>query len=163
MQARVNDLTINEIPKFLAYNPKNETQSIIVIDHDDPSQQVIFPLDISGVTMYLPTQTITKRTWESSLYPSLKLKNEFLEWDSSNKTYEDKENDMTYFRGNVIHSHLTATAPTLVINSMSSTTLDAAALTDDYNFAYVLESHVNVSIYELTSNSNAGTIKSKEG
>ena len=58
---------------------------------------------------------------------------------------------------------MTATAPALIINSMSSTTIDAADLTDDYNFAYVLESHVNVSIYELTSNSNAGTIKSKEG
>ena len=70
---------------------------------------------------------------------------------------------MTDFRGNIIHSHLTETAPTLVINSMSSTTLDAAYPTDDYNFAYVLESHVNVSISYLTSNSNSGTIKSKAG
>ena len=70
---------------------------------------------------------------------------------------------MTDFRGNIIHSHLTETAPTLVINSMSSTTLDAAYPTDDYNFAYVLESHVNVSIYDLTSNSNAGTIDIIQG
>ena len=46
---------------------------------------------------------------------------------------------------------------------MSSTTLDAAYPTDDYNFAYVLESHVNVSISYLTSNSNSVTIKSKAG
>ena len=70
---------------------------------------------------------------------------------------------MTDFRGYVIHSHLTAAAPTFVIKSMSYTTLDATDLTDDYNFYYVLESHVNVYISELTSNSNAGTIKSKAG
>ena len=70
---------------------------------------------------------------------------------------------MTDFQGNVIHSYLTSATPTLVINSMSSTTLDAADLTDDYNFSYLLESHFNVFISELTSNSNAGTIKSKSG
>ena len=70
---------------------------------------------------------------------------------------------MTDFRGNFIHLHLTATSLTLVIISISSTTLDAADLTDEYNFSCVLESHVNVSIYELTLYSNAGTIKSKAG
>ena len=68
---------------------------------------------------------------------------------------------MTYFQGNVIHSHFIASAPILVMNTISSTTLDAAELTDGYNFAHVLESHADDSIYELTSNSNAGTIKSK--
>ena len=70
---------------------------------------------------------------------------------------------MTDFRGDVIYSHFIETAPILVMNSMSSTTLDSSELTDDYNFAYVLESHVNVSISEMTLNSNTGTIKSKAG
>ena len=97
------------------------------------------------------------------MYPSLGLKNEFLEWDPSNTTYEEQENAMTDFQDNVFHSHLTATEPTLVFNSMSSTTIDSADLTDDYNLAYVLESCVNISISDLTSNSNAGTIKSIAG
>ena len=70
---------------------------------------------------------------------------------------------MTNFRGNVIRSYLTSTAPKFVINSMSSPTLDAADLTDDHKFDRVLEYHINVSIPELTSNSNTGTIKSKVG
>ena len=45
---------------------------------------------------------------------------------------------MTDFRGDVIHLHLTATTSTLVINSMSSTTLDYDDLTDDYSFSYVI-------------------------
>ena len=60
MQACVNDVIINEIPKFLASNPTNETHSIIVTDPDDPSQRVIFPLSIRGVTTYFPTRPITK-------------------------------------------------------------------------------------------------------
>ena len=68
---------------------------------------------------------------------------------------------MTDFKGNVIHLNLTSTVPKLVINSMSYMALDAANLNNYYNFSHVLEFHVNISIYELTSNSNAGTIKSK--
>ena len=37
IQARVNDVTINEIPKFLASNLTNDTHSIIVTDPDDPA------------------------------------------------------------------------------------------------------------------------------
>ena len=46
MQSRVNDVTINEIPKFLAANPTNETHSIIVTDTDDWAQQVFLHLDM---------------------------------------------------------------------------------------------------------------------
>ena len=46
---------------------------------------------------------------------------------------------------------------------MSSTMLDTADLNNDYNISHVIESHVNVSISKVTSNSNAGTIKSKSG
>ena len=60
IQSCVNDVTINEIPKFLASNPTNETHSIIVTDPDDPAQQLVFPLAICGVTTHLPTQPIKK-------------------------------------------------------------------------------------------------------
>ena len=70
---------------------------------------------------------------------------------------------MTDFRGSVIHSNLRGQATTLVINTMSSTTLDAADMTDDYSFAQVLESHINFFISDMTPNSNAGTITFKVG
>ena len=50
MQALVDDVTINEIPKFIASNQIDETHSIIVTDPDDPAQRAILPLDIRGVT-----------------------------------------------------------------------------------------------------------------
>ena len=36
MQDHLNKVTINEIPKFLASNPTNETNSIIITDPNDP-------------------------------------------------------------------------------------------------------------------------------
>ena len=60
MQASVNDVTINEIPKFIAANPKNETHSVIVTDPDDQAQQVILTLAIRGVTTYFPILPIAK-------------------------------------------------------------------------------------------------------
>ena len=71
MQSCVNEVIINEIPKFLASNATNETHFIIVTDPDDPVQRVILPLAICGVTKYLPTWPITKLECESGLYPSL--------------------------------------------------------------------------------------------
>ena len=87
IQYRVNNVTINEIPKLLASNLKNETHSIIVVDPDDPVQIVILYLAIRGVTTHFPTRPITKGERESGLYPSLEMTNEFLEWDPSNTTY----------------------------------------------------------------------------
>ena len=60
MQSRVNDVTINEIPKFIASNPTNETHYIIVADPDDQAQQVILTLAIRGVTTYFPILPIAK-------------------------------------------------------------------------------------------------------
>ena len=106
----MNDVTINGIIKFLASNPTKETHSLIVTDPDDPAQRVILTLAIHGVTMYFPTRPITEGEWEPVSYPSLELMNEFLEWYLSNTTYEDQENTMTDFRGDVIHSRLTASS-----------------------------------------------------
>ena len=78
IQACVNDVNIIEISNCFASNLTNETHYIIVTDPDDPSQRLIFPLAMHGVTMYLLTQHITKESWESGLYPSLELTNEFL-------------------------------------------------------------------------------------
>ena len=60
MQACVNDATINEIPKYLAYNLTNETHSIIVTDTNETKQRMVIPLDVFKVTTYLPTRPITK-------------------------------------------------------------------------------------------------------
>ena len=79
MQSHANDVTINEIPKFIASDLTNETHSIIVLDPDEPVQRVIFPLAVRRVTTYFPPWHITRVEWESGSNPSLEMTNEFLE------------------------------------------------------------------------------------
>ena len=47
MQARVNDVTFNEMPRFLTPEPNGETHAIIVTDPDNLAA-VILPLDLNG-------------------------------------------------------------------------------------------------------------------
>ena len=82
MQPCIDDVTINEIPKFLAYILINETHSIFVTDPIDPAQRLISTLAIIGVTVYFPTRTITKYEWESGSYSRLELTNDFFEMGS---------------------------------------------------------------------------------
>ena len=69
---------------------------------------------------------------------------------------------MTDYRGNTIdRSDATARGPLLAINSVNtSTTVDAADITADNNFAKVLQSHVNVSEVK-NSTTRYGNIQSK--
>jgi hypothetical protein len=50
MQCRVNDVTVDETPKFLAHNPTDNTHASTVKDPHNPAQTVILPLALQGVT-----------------------------------------------------------------------------------------------------------------
>ena len=52
MQCRVNDIIINDCPKFLTPNPRPDSHAIVAVDPEDDSKQIILPLSISGVTSY---------------------------------------------------------------------------------------------------------------
>ena len=47
MQARVNDVIVNETPRFLSSEPNGETHAIIVTNPDN-SDAVILTLDFNG-------------------------------------------------------------------------------------------------------------------
>ena len=72
MQARVNDVTINETPRFLTPEPNGETHAIIVTDPDNLAAMVL-PLALNcGV---------------ASCYQSLKWR-----WKSGNQIIADDSN-----------------------------------------------------------------------
>lgn len=103
MQARVNDVTINEVPKFLCPDPSPNTHSIIATEQGT-DQQVVLPLQLKGVTSYLPVLTVSKDEFESGDYPRIELTNEHLEWDPTTTTYERQEEAMTDYEGNIVAS-----------------------------------------------------------
>ncbi len=48
IECRVNDLTINNLPKFLVANPTDQTHALTMTDPDNPLQPVILSLTLRG-------------------------------------------------------------------------------------------------------------------
>lgn len=75
MQCRVNDVVINDLPKFLDPNPSDTSHSILCpvhsLDDDEPVQTVTLPLRLQGVTSYLNVGVPTADEWTSAEYPRL--------------------------------------------------------------------------------------------
>ncbi len=51
MQCCVNDVTVNNLPKFLAADPTDQTHALTLTDPNNPLQPVILPLILRGVTL----------------------------------------------------------------------------------------------------------------
>ena len=61
----MNDVSINDVPKFLLKDPSPDDHAFVVSDPDNPSKTLTLPLMLRGVTSYLPTDTVTMEEFES--------------------------------------------------------------------------------------------------
>jgi hypothetical protein len=59
MQCQVNDVIVNDMPKFLTSDPTDHTHALTIIDPHQPIQKVILPLALQGVTLLLNVRGIT--------------------------------------------------------------------------------------------------------
>lgn len=156
MQCRVNDVTINDCPKFLTKNPTAESHAIIVNDPDCANESLILPFYVDGVTSYLPVHKPTKDSWESCSVPRIDLTAEHLDWDPASTRYQEQEEAMTDYRGELATPCPLDKDRSLVINSLASV-MPLADITHNDNFGSVLESKVSVSAV------SSGTVKSSQG
>jgi hypothetical protein len=102
MQCCVNDVTINDLPKFLAANPTDQTHALTMTDPDNPIQPVILPLTLRGVMSLLNVKTVTIDEFNSQDYPRLQLTSETLTWDPTTNLYEQQENAMMDYSGHIV-------------------------------------------------------------
>ncbi len=58
MQCRVNDVTVNNLPKFLAADPTDQMHALTLTNPDNPLQLVILPLTMRGVTSLLNVTSV---------------------------------------------------------------------------------------------------------
>ena len=65
MQVRLNDVRINDCPRFLSENVSDVTHSIVIPD-EDSDQPYIIPLALQGVTSTFPTRKPTREEFEQS-------------------------------------------------------------------------------------------------
>lgn len=159
MQCRVNDVTVDETPKFLAHDPTDHTHALTVKDPHNPAQTVILPLALRGVTSLINVRAPTLDEWNSDAYTRLSLTSESLTWDPTTTHYSDQEAAMTDYSGNVVRcAAVRGHVGILAINSLSSLSSDLVDVMDDENFHQVLTSKVMISSVETSLN---GHIRSR--
>jgi hypothetical protein len=98
MQMRLNDISVNETPKFQSLNPTNLSHSISVrgVSVGDAS---VIPLELHGVVSCFPTFKPTQLEFETC--DRYELTYASPEYDPSAKTFHDQEAGMMDSWGNI--------------------------------------------------------------
>jgi hypothetical protein len=90
MQLRLNDVIVNDVPKFLTDKPNELTHTIIVSGQSaDPTDRLVIPLTIHGVTSSFPTRKPSAQEYESC--PHYDLTFETPDYDPHDPTYSRQE------------------------------------------------------------------------
>jgi len=147
MQCRVNDVTVDETPKFLARDPTETTHALTLTDPDDPLQTVTLPLRLRGVISFLNVRTPTVEQFNDQTIPRLELTSQTLTWDPQTTAYADQEAAMMDFTGAIVtRTRVRDQFPTIIRAMASSRShTDLIDLTHDDYFAAALLARVVVS------------------
>ncbi len=125
MQCPVNDVTINSLPKFLAADSTDQMHALAINDPNNPLQLVILSLTLRGVMLLLNVRTVTIDEFNSQDYPRLHLTSETLTWDPMTNLYEQQENAIMDYSGNIVcDAAVRGQVPTLIVNELQSLTTD---------------------------------------
>jgi hypothetical protein len=163
MQCRVNDVTVNETPKFLVDDPTDHTHALTLPDPVHPSQTITLPLELRGVISLLNVRTVTAdQFYDQDNYPHVHLTSDTLTWDPTSTLYRDQELAMTDLHGNVCtYADVRGPRTSVVINSISSTYTDLIDITHDDNFYRALSSKVAISSLD-TGMSLTGNVRARK-
>jgi hypothetical protein len=163
MQCQVNDVIVNNTPKFLTSDPTDHMHALTINDPFHPAQTVILPLALQGVTLLLNVRAPTLDKWNSGAFIRLHLTSETLTWDPTTTLYEEQEAAMINYSGHVVMTTrpLRGHINHLVINLLSSLTTDQDNVTDNDNLYNVLASHVQISSIETNLNGHICLHKTK--
>jgi hypothetical protein len=119
MQCLVNDLIVNNLPKFLATDPSDQTHALTLTDPNNRLQSVILPLTLRGVTSVLNVRSMTINEFNSHDHLSLHLTSETLTWDPTTDLYEQQEHAMMDYSGNIVCDAVMR-GPQLILNELQS-------------------------------------------
>ena len=103
-------------------------------------------------------RNVTADDFYNDNIPRIDLTSETLTWDPSTTLYEEQENGMIDYSGNIVRD-AAVKGPHLVINALHSLTTDLADITHDCNFHQVLQSHVTISSMDTCLNGHVRTRK----
>jgi hypothetical protein len=158
MQCCVNDVIVNNLPKFLATDPTDQMHALTLTDPNNPLQPVILPLILRGVTSVLNVRSSTINEFDSYDYLRLHLTSETLTWYPMTDLYEQQEHAMMDYSGNIVRD-AAVRGPKLILNELQSLTTDLVDLTHDSNFHQVLTAHIVMSSID---SSLSGHVRSRK-
>ncbi len=115
MQCRVNDVIVNNLPKFLAADPTDQTHALTLTGPDNPLQLVTLPLTLRGVTSVLNVRSTNINEFNSHDYLRLHLTSETLTWDPTTDLYEQQEHAMMDYSSNIVRD-AAMRGPKLILN-----------------------------------------------
>ena len=143
-------ITINDCPKFLTPLPQEDSHCIIVA-YKFKSRTVLH-IALKGVTSILNAFKITEENCNQGDSPQVFLTDKKLHWEPNFSIFEEQEHVCTDVTGGPLPRPNSAGGQSLIINKVTfSTTVDAADMTADDNFAAALQSNVNVTNVQFSS------------
>ncbi len=119
MQCHVNDMIVNNLPKFLAAEPTDQTHALTLTDPNNPLQPVTLPLTLRGVTLVLNVRSMTIDEFNSHDHLRLHLTSETLTWDPTTNLYEKQGNAMMDYSGNIVRD-AAMRGPKLILYELQS-------------------------------------------
>ena len=159
MQFCANRVVINECPRMYCREPTQESHDIVTMDENGAS--VVLPFFLIGVTSHLTVMPLTHDEFEHHGCTRIELTSRYLTWDLSTDIYEDQENVMMDFQGDIVRPGIIDRGHIMVINSVTvSTCLDSDDVLSDENFVNVLQSSFNVSHVKVLITHNLSRLDS---
>jgi hypothetical protein len=101
MQCHVNDVTVNDTPKFLVSDPTDQTHALTLRDPVHPEQMLTLTLKLQGVISLLNVWTVTADIINNDEIPNYNLTSPTLTWDPTSDDYGVQERAMTNLFGEV--------------------------------------------------------------
>jgi hypothetical protein len=166
MQMRLNDVVMNEMPKFQCSNPIVLSHTITV-KGENMNDNLAIPLDLRGVVSCFTTRKPTQEEFDTCDWYELTYESPV--YDPSGSWYAKQETAMMDSRGQLkvaedkhpLRSHI---CPVHMVETFSNTTIKLQALSltlDDSSLLQKMTSHVH--IYEVNMSSLTGDMRDGGG
>ena len=149
MQCCMAGLDINYFSKFLTTLPQ-ENSNCIIAKYKHVARNVL-PLSLQGATSVLNVLKITESEWTPGESSRIFLTDKNLHWEPNSSIFEDQEHACTDVIGDLLPRPNSPGGQPLIINQVTlSTTVDAADLTANDNFASFLKANEHVTVSQLS-------------
>ena len=143
MQLRVNDVEVNERPKFLT-RYLTDNSHVIIVPSEGCEVRLTIPLSLKGVTSYFPTRKPTREEYERAS-TRFELTSEAPEWNPHTNLFSDQEEALVDDSGMLLDYAQPERERTLLPIMTYKQEISEEITPVEYDLASALEAHVSFS------------------